>query len=241
MHQQQTAASQPQASRTAPPPPKLKLRPSIPALEVWEASALVESVLGDEAREGHHRKARMLDLRKAEALSSFGVTAEASVQLEVSRQAVSAVHGRSKPSDARNLEDTGSKQKSPHVARGHCCVVCSERRDCANLLGTRRPEAVVHENVTDNSKHANATVLDLCLAQPHHRELRAEPERVKANVTHHRTIERVWLLHKGERHRLLRHHRDAGGTGGRAKHRRRVERQGRRNKVQHGDWVIKGN
>jgi len=47
--------------------------------EIGETSAMRDGVLGDQAREGHHREAGMLDLRETEAFGILGVLAESSI------------------------------------------------------------------------------------------------------------------------------------------------------------------
>ena len=72
----------------------------------------------------------------------------------------------------------------------------------------------VRDDPAQGGKHGNAAVLDLGLLQVRKGQPAGEPNRVKADITHHRAVQGSGAGQEGEGLGLLGHHADgAAGTG----------------------------
>ena len=159
----------------------------------------------DDAADGEHGKAAVLELGELVACEGGGVLAEAKrVKAEVAGLAARGEHGV-----ARHLEVVGEvldhaaeDEDLPQAASGDL-----EEGLGGNGVGGGG-EGELHElldNAAEGGEHGNAAVLELSLAEPVKRVLGGEAKGVEANVANHGAVEGSRAGEEGHRGRVLLH------------------------------------
>mmetsp|Transcript_12684 Transcript_12684/g.37252 ORF Transcript_12684/g.37252 Transcript_12684/m.37252 type:complete len:228 (-) Transcript_12684:15-698(-) len=185
-------------------------------------AAVLQHILGEDAGDGEHGKAAVLELRGDRAL----VCHLERVKLEVTRGVVRLPPVLRLGHDEEGVEHLCEQHKveeDAHRALGHHGIMGRERgHTLEHRARTREARTQINGDVADNSQHGNAAVLDLSLAQPHHVPLLSKVEGVKD------AAQGVLAGHRLELHL----HSGAAGDGavrhgrGREGRRRRRERDG---------------
>jgi len=204
-------------------PAFIDLREGLEVAELLEDSLLGDPVLVDEAADGDHSKAGVLDLGKAVALEGGLILGKAKgVESEITGLTL-ALEGLEKSNNAEDLDEGDPEDDLGAATLLHEVVVGIN----GGHLGEEGESVLLLDEEAEDGKHGEAAVLELGLAEHAEVEHVREAKGVEANVAGVLAVEVDGALEEGDSvrevtlHLELAHSGSAslGGSAAEARHR----------------------